>query len=285
MAAPLSRRDALAALVATAALCAPGLAHADPTAKPKEGEDDNRTQDGFIKLSRIVSVSPGARGVTIRMELKNSPFPAPGSAHRDATVLAFVSHRYRASEDGAVAMVVHFHGLGGDVESAVQKHQLREQFHDSKQNAILLVPELAAHTQSAAAGKLEVDGGFSRLLNDALATLNLASARHGLGDARLPPRPRIGRVCISAHSGGYHAAAASITHGQVAVQEVYLFDALYAELDAFKNWVIAGKGKSMQHRHKLVSYYTGGTTAANTQALFASLKKIWVCRARSRVSC
>jgi hypothetical protein len=210
------------------------------------------------------------------MELQGSPFPAPGSPYKDATVLAFISHRYRAEEDGKVAMVVHFHGLNSDIDQAVEKHQLREQFHDSKQNAVLLVPELAAHTTSPAAGKLDVDGGFSRLVTDALATLNLSSARHALGDAHLPPRPQVGSVCISAHSGGYHAAAASITQGQIAVQEVYLFDALYAEVEQFKKWVLAGKGKSMKQRHKLVSYYTAGTTETNTRALFAELTKAGV---------
>lgn len=272
-------------LVAAAALCgsdfaradAPAAAaHKDAPAKDAPAKDDNRAADGSIKKSRVLKVSRGARGVTIHLELKNSPFPAPGNAPRDATVLAFVSHRYRAPEDGKVAVVVHFHGLNGSVDQAVEKHQLREQFHDSKQNAILLVPELAAHTSSSAAGKLEVDGGLARLLTDALATLNLSSARRALGDARLPARPQVGRVCISAHSGGYHAAAASITHGKVGVQEVYLFDALYAEVDKFKNWVIAGKGKPMKFRHKLVSYYTAGTTETNTRALFAELKKAGV---------
>lgn len=273
----LSRRATLVGAFATAALWAPGLAQAgEGEGEATEEKDTNRAADGSVKQSRILKVSPGARGVTIHLELKNSPFPAAGSPYRDPTVLAFVSHRYRASADGLVSMVVHFHGHGSDVDQAVQKHQLREQFHDSKQNAILLVPELAPHVQSSAAGKLEVDGGFARMVYDALATLNLSSARRALGDARLPPRPGVGRVCVSAHSGGFHAAACAITQGQLGVQEVYLFDALYADVDKFKQWVIAGKGKPMKHRHKLVSYYTAGTTSTNTQALFAELKKAGV---------
>jgi len=251
-------------------------ARADESGGTADAADDNRAADGTIKKSRILKISPGARGVTIHMELQGAPFPAPGNPYRDATVLAFISHRYRADEDGKVPVVVHFHGLNSDVDQAVDKHQLREQFHDSKQNAVLLVPELAAHTTSPAAGKLEVEGGFSRLLTDALATLNLSSARHALGDARLPPHPTVGSVCISAHSGGYHAAAASITQGQIGVQEVYLFDALYADVEQFKKWVLAGKGKTMKFRHKLVSYYTAGTTEANTRALFAELTKAGV---------
>ena len=270
---PVTRRAALLGIAASAAMWA-DRAHGDESGAAPA--DDNRAADGSIKKSRVLKISPGARGVTIHMELQASPFPAPGSPYKDATVLAFISHRFRAEEDGKVAVVVHFHGLNGDVDQTVEKHQLREQFHDSKQNAVLLVPELAAHTLSPAAGKLELEGGFARLVTDALATLNLSSARHALGDARLPARPQIGSVCISAHSGGYHAAAASLTQGQLGVQEVYLFDALYADVEAFKKWVLAGKGKSMKNRHKLVSYYTAGTTETNTRALFAELTKAGV---------
>jgi hypothetical protein len=269
----LSRRAALMGILASAAAWSDRARGDDPPVNP---QDDNRAADGSVKRSRILKISPGVRGVTIHMELQSSPFPAPGSPYKDATVLAFISHRYRAEEDGTVATVVHFHGLNSAVDLAVEKHQLREQFHDSKQNAVLLVPELAANTTSPAAGKLEVDGGFSRLVTDALSTLNLSSARHALGDARLPPRPQVGGVCISAHSGGYHAAAASITQGQIGVQEVYLFDALYADVEQFKKWVLAGKGKPMKQRHKLVSYYTAGTTETNTRALFAELAKAGV---------
>lgn len=272
----LSRRATVTGLF-TSALFAPGLARAQAAGEaPAEAKDNNRAADGSVVKSRILKITPGARGVTIHMELRNAPFPAPGGPTTDATVLAFVSHRYRAPEDGQVSMVVHFHGLNSDVNQAVEKHQLREQLHDSKQNAILLVPELAAHTKSPAAGKLEAEGGFARMVQDALATLNLSSARRALGDAALPSRPGIGRVCVSAHSGGYHAAAAAISRGQMAVQEVYLFDALYADVDVFKQWVIAGKGKPMRSRHKLVSYYTAGTTSTNTKALFAELSKAGV---------
>ena len=265
----LSRRATLMGILAAAALGTPAVARAQES-------EGNRTIDGAIKRSRVLKSSSGARGVTLHLELVNNPFPVPGSPQRDATMLAFVPHHYRAAEDGTVATVVHFHGYSSDVDAAVEKHQLREQLHESKQNAILLVPEVVANAASSAVGKLEVDGGFNRMLVDALDTLNLASARHALGDAHLPPRAAVGRVCVSAHSGGYHGAACAISQGGVGVNEVYLFDALYADVEKFKAWVLAGKGKPMKNRHKLVSYYTGGTTATNTQALFAELTKAGV---------
>src|SRR5262249_36322569 len=61
--------------------------------------------------------------------------------------------------------------------------------------------------------------------------------------------------------------------GGADVHEVWLFDALYSDTDVFRDWVIAGRGKSMASRHKLVSYFTGGTTEVNTRRLFAELEQ------------
>src|SRR5688572_26515387 len=40
--------------------------------------------------SRIVRTTTDARGVTLVLELEHAPFPAPGSWHRDPTVIVFV---------------------------------------------------------------------------------------------------------------------------------------------------------------------------------------------------
>ncbi|MDF2696081.1 MAG: hypothetical protein K0S65_4464, partial [Labilithrix sp.] len=111
--------------------------------------------------SRITRVSSDERGVTLMMELEHAPFPAPGSWHRDPSVLVFVPHHHRPAPGGAVQLVVHFHGHNSNVERATTAHQLREQLFDSKQNAILVVPELAANTPDSSAGKLETPGAFA----------------------------------------------------------------------------------------------------------------------------
>ena len=227
-------------------------------------------------VSRIVRQSSDARGTTFVLELENAPFPAAGAAYRDATVLAYVPSHYRPSRDGAVSVVVHFHGHSSTAERAMTAHQLREQLYDSKQNAILLVPELAVMAPDSAAGKLEAPGAFARLVADALATL--------AGRAAVPEDPSIGRVCISAHSGGYHAAACALRVGGLDVREAWLFDALYGDVDVFRDWVIAGSGgKPMRARHKLVSYFTAGTTEQNTRRLFAELERAGVACAREDV--
>ena len=85
-----------------------------------------------------------------------------------------------------------------------------------------------------------------------------------LGDSAFPEHATLGRVCLSAHSGGYHAAACCLRDGGVDVHETYLFDALYAESDVFRDWVLARRGAPAASRHKLVSYFTAG---APTEAL------------------
>lgn len=226
--------------------------------------------------SRVVQVTSDAYGVTATLELERAPFPSPGFAYRDPTVYVFIPHHHRIARDGSVSMLVHFHGHNSTAERAMTAHQLREQLYDSKQNAILVVPEIAVLAPDSAAGKLESQGGLQAMLEDTLRTVAASQVRSATGLAAIPSGASIGKVCVSAHSGGYHAAACSLRFGGVPVHEVYLFDALYADVDAFKDWVLAARGKPMGARHKLVSYFTEGRTEANTRALFTDLARAGV---------
>ena len=249
----VSRRSILAAVSALSLVALAGEARADDAAKI---------------TSRVVRVAKDAYGATATLELEHAPFPAAGFWYRDPTVIAFIPRHFRPARDGSVSVIVHFHGHNSTAERAIAAHQLREQLFDSKQNAILLVPEIAVMAPDSAAGKLETPGGFARLVDDALRTLAAGGS--------LPAGAKPGRVCVSAHSGGYHAAACALRAGGITVHETYLFDALYADVDVFRDWVIAGRGKPMGSRHKLVSYYTAGTTEANTRKLFAELAQAGV---------
>jgi hypothetical protein len=188
-----------------------------------------------------------------------------------------------APPPATVSTVVHFHGHNSTAERAMGAHQLREQLYESKQNAILVVPQLAVNAPDSSGGKLEAPGGFARMLADTLRTLDVAAVRTAAGPAALSPDASLGRVCVSAHSGGYHAAACALRHGGAPVHEAYLFDALYADVDVFRDWVIAGHGKPMGSRHKLVSYFTAGRTEANTLAMFAELERAGVVCAHEQI--
>lgn len=233
--------------------------------------------------SRVMRIASDARGVTVTLELEHAPFPAPGSGHADPSVIVFIPHHHRVGRDTTVSTVVHFHGHNSTAERAIAAHQLREQLFESKQNAILVVPQLAVMAADSSAGKLEAPGGFARMLADTLRTLDCPAVRAAAGPAALSPDAQLGRVCVSAHSGGYHAAAAALRAGGVTVHEAYLFDALYADVEVFRDWVITGHGKPMGARHKLVSYFTQGRTEANSRALFAELERAGVVCAHERI--
>jgi hypothetical protein len=196
----------------------------------------------------------------------------------------FVPRHYRFDAGEGVSSLVHFHGHNTNVDRAVVAHELREQLLDSKQNAILVMPQLAHGSSDSACGKLESSGGFARMLREALATLATSQARAALGPTAIPAGVALGTTCISAHSGGYHATACSLRAGGVEIREVYLFDALYADFDVFRDWAVAGKGKPLHERHKLVTYFTeGGTTAWLSRSLLAQLERAGVHVAREVV--
>ena len=84
-------------------------------------------------------------------------------------------------------------------------------------------------------------------------------------------------LCLSAHSGGYRAAARCATVGGYNVNEIYLFDSLYADVSAFRDWIAdRKKSRKSRNRHKLISYYAGGSVAAANKKLMRELDKIGI---------
>lgn len=220
---------------------------------------------------RLKSQARDALGTTLVLGVPQAPFA--GEGYGDDTVIVFVPNKYRYRAHEGLSALVHFHGHNSSAERAMTAHALREQLVDSRQNAVLVVPQLALFAADSSCGKLTNPGAFSRLLGGAVST-TARLGRTALGEARFPERPRLGRVCLSAHSGGYHAAACSLLHGSVDVSETYLFDALYAESEVFKDWVIERRDEPATRRHKLVSYFTpGSTTESQNNGLRAALER------------
>jgi hypothetical protein len=236
----------------------------------------SRSARAETSSSQVLRVTRDARGTTLYMDLSSAPFPAAGAPYKDATVIAFVPSHYRFARDGHVSLLVHFHGHTSTAPTAMVAHELREQLYESKQNAILLVPQGPVLAADSSCGKLEQEGGLARLIEDALQTLATEPARAALGPSYIPENAHHGTVCLSAHSGGYHAAAECVKKGGIEVTEVYLFDALYADTDVFRDWVIAGRGRPSHTRHKLVLYSTGGSTEVESRKLLADLERAGV---------
>jgi len=204
---------------------------------------------------RLKTIKQDALGTTLSLGLPHAPFA--GLGHGDDTVIVFVPARYRYRSEEGVSALVHFHGHNSSAERALLKHALREQLVDSRQNAVLVVPQLALLAADSSCGRLATPNGLARLLGSALS-ITARLGRAALGDARFPDRAELGRVCLSAHSGGYHAAACSLRSGGVDVSETYLFDALYAQREVFRDWVLARRDEPAETRHKLVSYFIAG---------------------------
>jgi hypothetical protein len=235
----MHRRTVLAAAATLPLLSLPSFARAEGTqARP-----------------RLKSLAQDALGTTLMLGLPEAPFA--GAGYGDDTVIVFVPARYRFRTEEGVSALVHFHGHNSSAERAIVAHALREQLVESRQNAILVVPQLALLAPDSSCGRLAAPRGFARLLGSAVATA-ARTGRKDLRDSRFPERAELGRVCLSAHSGGYHAAACSLREGGVDVSETYLFDALYAEREVFRDWVLARRGDPAESRHKLVSYFIAG---------------------------
>jgi hypothetical protein len=251
----MRRRTVLAALAQTTLLSA--------TAFAQSGGADGR--------ARLKAQARDSLGTTLVLGVPQAPFA--GLGHGDDSVIVFVPDKYRFRAEEGLSALVHFHGHNSSAERAIAAHALREQLVDSRQNAILVVPQLALFAADSSCGKLASPGAFGRLLGGAVSN----AARLGratLGDSRFPERPRLGRVCLSAHSGGYHAAACSLRQGGVDVSETYLFDALYAESEVFRDWVLARRSDPAPSRHKLVSYFTvGAATETLNNGLRACLER------------
>jgi hypothetical protein len=230
--------------------------------------------------SKIAEIQPSRLGTTFRLALDHAPFPHAGAAYTDPTVHVFVPRSYRAPGNGALDVVVYFHGHNTTAQRAMMAHALREQLVDSKQNAILIVPQGAVLAPESGLGKLATSGGLRRMLAETATVLRSGEAADALGAASTPADPKIGIVCLAGHSGGYTSVATCLARGGVSVREVYLFDALYGEVAAFRDWVLAGKDpprertpdRNVRTRHKLVSYYVGERVRSNSLELLAGLE-------------
>lgn len=222
--------------------------------------------------SKIRNVEQSKLGTTFKLALDNAPFPFAGTSYKDATVMVFVPAHYRLPASKEVDVVLHFHGHHGTAERAVTGNALREQVYDSKQNVILVVPQGPWMAADSSGGKLDEKGGLARLLTEVRQVMRGGAASDALGNAALAGAARVGMICLSAHSGGYKVAANCLKHGGVNVNEVYLFDALYSNVDDFFRWVVARKDKRGRERHKLVSHFVGGTAKELNLELMKRLK-------------
>src|SRR5258708_3428246 len=215
------------------------------------------------------------RGEVLIVHLVSAPFPHPDRAeghkykdklydakthYSDDTVGIFIPKGFR--ETGKIDFVVHFHGWNHNVEGTLREYKLADQFIESGRNAVLVVPQGPRDAPDSFGGKLQDPDGFKRFMNEVADTLRQKSALKKKDFT-------IGQIVLSGHSGGYQVISSIVARGGLSakVQEVWLFDALYAQTDKFLAWFDQGHGR-------LINIYTDhGGTKEQTEQMMAGLKQ------------
>jgi hypothetical protein len=216
----------------------------------------------FAATPATLEEAYAAQGRLIVTPFASASFPHPARAdghtyqgklysakehYSDSTVAIFIPKGFR--ETGRVDFVVHFHGWSNTVAGTLGTFHLVAQLVDSGKNAVLVVPEGPHDAPDSFGGQLEDAGGFKRFMAEVIATLHEHSGFKTKDFS-------IGKIILSGHSGGYHVIAGILDRGGLAknADEVWLFDALYGQVDSYVKW-------SDQTHGRLLNVYTdhGGT--------------------------
>lgn len=124
--------------------------------------------------------------------------------YSDSTVAIYVPAGFR--QCARVDLVVHFHGWNNNVRHVLERYRLREQLDASGCNAVLVVPQGPKDAPDSGDGKLELDeGAFARFVHDVAAWLHTQGVTQT--DA-------IGKIVLTAHSGGYGGAGGVLTRAE-----------------------------------------------------------------------
>jgi len=165
--------------------------------------------------------------------------------YSDSSVIIITPKNFVAKKK--IDMIFWFHGWNNNIDTALIAYGLSRQFAEADVNAVLVLAETAKNAPDSYGGKLEQENAFHQLVKDILQELvhmHVISARD-----------RAGNIILAGHSGAYRVMANILQNGNVPVNEVILFDALYADTNKFMNWLTADKN------HRFINLYTnhGGT--------------------------
>ncbi|MCA9666910.1 MAG: hypothetical protein KC503_15030 [Myxococcales bacterium] len=245
------------------------------TRKRRRSKKHRRREPRKPTLSdKVKKVIRGPLGITFVLHLDSAPYPARGAGpYRDPTVVVFVPRYYRVDRDRRLDILLHFHGHRATAAGAIKRFQLDKQLYDSRQNAILVAPQGPVRANDSRCGKLDKPKGLVHFLGELRRTLQARKVRYALKGAIPSGYLRVGKLVISAHSGGYRVTARILEHGGFPVSEVYLFDAMYADHKKFAKWLLATRGGPTKRRRKLVSYLQDTPVIRENQALMAMLDK------------
>jgi hypothetical protein len=212
----------------------------------------------------------------LKITSSNTSFPDTGRIHghlysdslyntaghyADSSVIIITPKNFRANK--TVEMIFWFHGWNNNIDSALVRYGLSRQFAESGINAVLVLAETARDAPDSYGGRLEQKNIFNKLVNNVLEEL---VGRHMIATTARP-----GNVILAGHSGAYRVMANILQNGNVPVNEVILFDALYADTDKFLTWLTAAGD------HRFIDLYTdNGGTFDETKDLMRQVKNLHI---------
>jgi hypothetical protein len=179
--------------------------------------------------------------------------------YMDSSVLIIAPKKLDANKK--VDLIFWFHGWGNNIDSAAIHFELIKQFAASKLNAVLVLAETTKDAPDSYGGKLEYNNTFKELVTDIMQELKKEKV--------VSKKCEAGNILLAGHSGAYRVMAYILQNGNMRVQEVILFDALYAQTDKFLNWV------QSDNSHRFIDIYTnGGGTDSESKEMVKQLVKL-----------
>jgi beta-lactamase class A len=212
-------------------------------------------------------------GKWTRIFLKNSLFPHssrkdgyqykdkffPFDPHySDSSAVVVIPDGYFEHND-AIDFIIHFHGWNNDVLNVMEQFDMVQQLIASRKNAILVFAQGPYRASDSGGGRMEDRGGLKRFVKE---TMQILKKENRIKNTS------VGKIIITAHSGGYRPAILSLTVGNLEenIREIFLFDAFYALTDQVIPWL------KQDQNNRLRSVYTEHLTEEH-QNFVALLKK------------
>lgn len=179
--------------------------------------------------------------------------------YRDSSVLIITPKKLNPNKK--VDLVFWFHGWGNNIDTAASHFELIKQFAASRLNAILVLAETTKDAPDSYGGKLEYNNTFKELVADVIQKLKKEKA--------VSKKCEPGHILLAGHSGAYRVMAFILANGNMPVQEVILFDALYGQTDKYLSWIQSEKS------HRFIDIYTdGGGTDGESKEIVKQLVRL-----------
>ncbi len=197
-------------------------------------------------------------------EMAAAPFPFPGKPYRESRVLFHLPPGFDPARP--FALVAFCHGHKSTVEDQViGRHRVPDQIDAADRNLVLMAPQFAVDAADSSPGKLEAEGGWQQLFDEAAGILARRLDHPAEAFAQAP-------VILAGFSGAHRAVGCCLARGGVdaRIRGAILFDALFGSLDMVVTWMTRRRADGF-----LVALYTA-RTRDNTGSVKAGLMRVGV---------